>query len=250
MQKLNNPKEARLVKRASGWYIQICDEEAEKKAVKVKTAVGIDFGLKYFIVDTDKNKIEAPRFFRKSEAKLAHQQRYASKKKKRSSAIKKAYRIITRTQEKIANQRKDFLHKISREYANKYDLIAIENLNIKGMIKNKHLSKSISDVSWGIFISILDYKLKMLGHYLIKVNPQYTSQKCSKCGEIVKKSLSVRTHRCFNCGLVMCRDENASINIKNQGLDKAKHEAIPLGKLMTVKAPKRLDREYVSSLNK
>jgi putative transposase len=84
---------------------------------------------------------------------------------------------------------------------------------------------------------MLDYKLKMLGKYLVKINPQYTSQKCSRCGEIVKKSLSVRTHRCFSCGLVMCRDENASINIINKGLDKANGEGIPIENLTTRRTP-------------
>ena len=237
LQKLNNPSSARIVKRASGWYVQIIDEVKELKPKKVKTAVGIDLGLKYFVVDTDKKKIEAPKFFRKTEIKLSHQYRQASKKKKGSNRKKQAYQIVARTQEKISNQRKDFLHKISRYYADKYDLIAIEDLNIKGMIKNKHLSKSISDVSWGIFIKMLDYKTKRLGRYLVKVNPQYTSQKCSGCGEIVQKSLSVRTHICLSCGLVLCRDENASRNIKKLGLDKASGDGIPVGSLMTRRTP-------------
>lgn len=185
------------------------------------------------MVDTDKNKIEPPKFFRKSEMKLSHQYRQASKKKKGSNRKKQAYQIIARTQERIASQRKDFLHKTSRYYANKYDLVAMEDLNIKGMSKNKHLSKSISDVSWGIFANMLSYKLKMLGRYLVKINPQYTTQKCSGCGEIVQKSLSIRTHRCLSCGLIICRDENASLNIINQGLDKANGQGIPIGNLLT-----------------
>ena len=233
LQKLNNPSQGRIVRRASGWYFQVCDEVKELKPKKVKTAVGIDLGLKYFIVDTDKKKIEPPKFFRKSEAKLAHQQRFADKKKRGSKRKQKAYQIIARTQEKIANQRKDFLHKTSRYYANKYDLVAMEDLNVKGMIKNHCLSKSIQDASWGIFANMLDYKLKMLGRYLVKVPPHYTSQKCSGCGEIVKKSLSVRTHICLSCGLVLCRDENASRNIIKLGLDKANGEGIPIGNLLT-----------------
>ena len=237
LQELKNPSQGRIVKRASGWYFQACDELEPVKQVKVKKAVGIDLGLKYFIVDTDKKKIESPKYFRKSEIKLAHQQRQASKKKKRSNRKKKAYNIVARTQEKIANQRRDFLHKTSRYYANKYDLVAMEDLNIKGMVRNHCLSKSIQDASWGTFVNMLDYKLKMLGRYLVKVNPQYTTQKCSKCGEIVKKSLSVRTHICLSCGLVLCRDENASRNIKKLGLGKANGEGIPLGNLMTRRTP-------------
>lgn len=233
LQELKNPSQGRIVKRASGWYFQVCDEIEISKQKKVKNAVGIDLGLKYFLVDTDKKKIETPKFFRKSEVKLSHYYRSASKKKRGSNRKKKAYQIVARTQEKIANQRKDFLHKVSRYYADKYDLVAMEDLNIKGMVRNHHLAKSIQDASWGVFANMLDYKLKMLGRYLVKVPPHYTSQKCSRCGEIVQKSLSVRTHICLSCGLVLCRDENASINIKNLGLDKANGEGIPLGNLMT-----------------
>lgn len=240
LQKLNNPSSARIVRRASGWYVQGCDKVKELKPKRVKIAVGIDLGLKYFVVDTDKNKIEAPKFFRKSEMKLSHQYRQASKKKKGSKRKKQVYQIVARTQEKIARQRKDFLHKTSRYYADKYDLVVMEDLNIAGMIKNKHLSKSISDASWSIFANTLFYKLQMLGRYLVKVPPHYTSQTCSKCGEIIQKSLSIRTHRCLKCGLVLDRDENASINIINQGLDKANGEGIPIGNLLTRRTPQPL----------
>lgn len=238
LQKLNNPTQARIVKRASGWYFQVCDEVEIAEPVKVEKAVGIDLGLKYFIVDTDKKKIEAPKIFRKSEMKLSHQQRQADKKKRGSNKKKKAYQIIARTQEKIANQRKDFLHKTSRYYVNNYDLVAMEDLNIRGMVRNHCLSKSISDASWGTFANMLSYKMKILGKHLVKVAPQYTSQTCSGCGEIVKKSLSVRTHICLSCGLVLCRDENASRNIIKKGLDKANGEGISLENLMTRGTPR------------
>ena len=240
LQKLNNPTQARIVKRASGWYFQVCDEIEIAPPVIVEKAVGIDLGLKYFVVDTDKKKIEAPKMFRKSEMKLAHQQRQTDKKKRGSNKKKKAYKTIARTQEKIASRRKDFLHKTSRYYANNYDLVAMEDLNVKGMIKNRCLSKSIQDASWGTFANMLDYKLKMLGRYLVKVPPHYTSQKCSSCGEIVKKSLSVRTHICLSCGLVLCRDENASRNILEKGEDIANGEGISLENLMTRRTPSAL----------
>lgn len=213
LQKLENPKQARIVKRVSGWYLQVCDEVGIAKPKEVKKTVGIDFGLKYFIADSGGKKVLPPKIFRKTEKKLAIQQRFASKKKRGSKNRSKAFQIVAKTHETIVNQRKDFLHKTSRYYANNYDLVAIEDLNIKGMTRNKHLSKSISDTSWGQFANMLCYKLKMLGGQMVKVNPRYTSQKCSGCGEIVQKSLSVRTHICLNCGLVMDRDENASLNI-------------------------------------
>lgn len=227
LQKLNNPSMGRLVKRASGWYLQITDEIKEAKPKKVvKKAVGVDFGLRYFIVDTNGNKVKPPQYFKKTEKKLAIQQRQLSKKKKGGSNRDKARQIVARTHEKIANQRKDFLHKLSHKYANNYDLVCVEDLNIKGMVKNKHLSKSITDASWGIFINMLSYKLRRLGAYLIKVNPRYTTQKCSQCGELIQKSLSVRTHICTSCGYVADRDENASRNILSLGLGKAIGEGI------------------------
>lgn len=213
LQNLSSPSEARLVKRASGWYLQVTDEVVECPKVEIRKKIGIDLGLKYFIADSEGNKILPLKSFRESEALLTIQQRKASKAKRGSNRKRKAYKIIERTHERIANRRKDFLHKTASRYAKNYDLVAMEDLNIKGMVKNRHLSKSISDASWGIFTNMLDYKMKILGKALVKVDPRFTSQKCSQCGDIVKKSLSVRTHICLSCGLVLDRDENASRNI-------------------------------------
>lgn len=213
LQELNKPSEARIVKRASGWYLQVIDEVLEHPKVEPEKKIGIDLGLRYFVADSEGGKIMPPKSFRKSESLLAIQQRKASKAKKGGQRKVKAYRIVERTHERIANRRRDFLHKTASKYAKNYDLVAIEDLNVKGMIKNRHLSKSISDASWGIFAGMLDYKLKILGKALVKVNPRFTSQKCSQCGEIVRKSLSVRTHICLLCGLILDRDENASRNI-------------------------------------
>ena len=126
---------------------------------------------------------------------------------------------MAKTHEHIANQRKDFLHKLSRKYADKYDMVAVEKLNIKGMLKNHCLALSISDVGWNTFTNMLSYKMQILGKHFIQVAPHYTSQKCSQCGEIVPKSLSVRTHICPECGFVAGRDYNAAINILNIGLE-------------------------------
>lgn len=212
LQALESPKGARIVKRASGWYLQVIDE-VPKKPVENKAEVGIDLGLKYFVADSEGNKVEPPKFFRKSQKKLRIQQRKLKNKTKFSKRWKKQARQIAKTHEHIAHQRKDWLHKLSRQYANNFGKVYAENLNISGLLKNRHLAKSISDASWNIFLNMLDYKLRMLGRTLEFVPAHYTSQKCSSCGELVQKSLSVRTHLCPFCGFTTDRDHNASLNI-------------------------------------
>lgn len=216
LQKLNNPKMARLVKRASGWYLQVIDEVSQQPKENTKE-VGIDMGLKYFVVDSEGNKIESPKFFRKTQKKLRVAQRKLKNKTKFSERWKKQCWQIAKIYEKIVNQRKDWLHKLSRKYANNYGRVYAESLNISGMLKNRHLAKSISDASWKMFLNMLSYKLEMLTGELVYVPAQYTSQKCSNCGELVQKSLSVRTHLCPHCGFVVDRDINAALNILQLG---------------------------------
>ena len=202
----------RIVKRASGWYFQCCVEVKEKKPIKkAKKVVGIDLGIKNFIVDSDKKQVDPPRFFNKLLKEIANKQRSLDKKKKGSKRRQKAIQILTRTHEKIGNQRTDFLHKVSRGYADKYALVAVEKLDVKGMM-DSYFSRYIQDSAWDKFTQLLSYKLKMLGKVYVEVNPSYTTQECNKCGKIVKKSLSIRTHIC-DCGFVVDRDYNAALNI-------------------------------------
>lgn len=232
--KSDNYGTGRIVKRASGFYFQYVVEVPEKKPIKkVKTAIGLDMGLKSFLVDSENNQIRPPKFFRKSQHKLRIQQRKVSKAKKSSNRRKKKIQLLAKIHEHIANQRKDWLHKLSRKYVNKYDLIAVERLNIRGMMKNHHLAKSIQDASWNIFLNMIAYKTKILGRRYIQVNPHFTSQKCSQCGNIVPKSLSVRTHICPVCGFIADRDWNASLNILKIGLTEAFGEDSSLEHLLT-----------------
>lgn len=210
----NNFSMGRIVNRASGWYFQYGTEVKEKKPIKkIKSAIGIDVGLKSFLVDSNGNEEKPPKFFRKSEYKIRKQQRKVSKAVKYSNRRKKKIQLLAKTHEHIANQRKDWLHKLSRKYADKYDMVAVEKLNIKGMVRNYHLAKSIQDSAWDTFSNMLFYKMQILGKVFIQVPPHYTSQKCSKCGVLVPKSLSVRTHICSECGFVGGRDWNAAKNI-------------------------------------
>jgi len=213
------PKLTRLVKRADGYYVQIICEVESVKIKKTNKQVGLDLGLKYFVADSNGNKIKAPKFFRKAQYKLARNQRQLSKKQKGGKNRNKARQIVAKNHLTIQRQRKDWLHKLSYKYANENDVVVVENLNVAGMVRNHHLALSISDASWATFLSMLEYKLQTLSRTLIKVNPAYTSQICSQCGAIVQKSLSQRTHYCPECLYVDDRDVNAGKNILKLGLE-------------------------------
>lgn len=135
------------------------------------------------------------------------------RRKKGSHRKRKAAKNVAKTHLKIDRQRRDHHFKVAKQYAENYHHIAVEDLAIANMVKNHHLSKSILDASWGQFLAILEDKAARAGHQVIRVNPRFTSQKCYQCGEIVQKSLSVRTHVCPFCGFVADRDANAAKNI-------------------------------------
>lgn len=216
------------IKREAGkWYVCITTEK--ENAINKKeiiTSTGIDVGINSFVTLSSGEEINNPRWFRTSEEKLAVRQRKLSKKKRGSNNKKKAKLLVQKANQKIKNQRKDFQHKLSRDLVNKFDLIAFEDLNIKGMIKNHKLSKSIQDVSWGSFIGMIRYKAEEAGAFAIPVNPRNTSQRCSDCGFEVKKTLSERIHHCNSCGLVIGRDHNAAINILKLGLSFVKEQSL------------------------
>lgn len=181
--------------------------------------VGIDMGIKEFCVTSDGEMIASPKTYRKAERRLKQLQRAVSRKKKGGKNRRKAVKLLAKQHEHVANQRKDIAFKTAKYLLDNYDLIAHEDLNIAGMVKNCHLAKSISDAGWGIFFNILESKAKQtLGKQVIAVDPKYTSQKCSKCGEIVPKKLSVRIHKCPHCGLEIDRDWNAAINILHRAV--------------------------------
>ena len=187
------------------WYVNLTSEIQEAEAVEVLKRIGIDVGLKTFAALSDGSMIENPRFFRKSEKRLAKLQRQFSRKKKGSKNRGKAKAKVAKCHAKIANQRRDFLHKASYHIVQNYDFIAVEDLQIKNMVKNNCLSKSISDAGWGTFVTYIEYKSKKFGKVLVKVPPAGTSQTCV-CGEHVQKDLSVRVHECPECGLRGDRD--------------------------------------------
>jgi putative transposase len=227
------------------WYACIsfeADNEMEQKPIQ--NAVGLDMGIKHFLTDSDRKQIENPHYLKEPLKKLKKEQHRLSRKKKKSKNREKLRIKVAKVHEKIINQRNDVLYKLSRYYVNNYNPIAIENLNVKGMVKNHHLAQSISDVAWSTFNQMLSYKAENAGKIVVKVNPRNTTQRCSGCGRIVKKSLAVRTHKCPYCGLVAHRDYNSAIDILKSGLEKIPQglreftpvELGPLRKLETISA--------------
>jgi putative transposase len=198
------------------WYaIFSVDLGRAPRKVVPQTSVGIDVGLTSVISLSNGEQVNPPKFYRNAEKKLAVQQRRLSKKQKYSNNWKMQCKVVSKIHRKVANQRKDFNHKLSRDLVNDYDLVVFEDLKIRNMVKNHHLSKSIHDASWGQLIQMTEYKAEEAGKHVELVNPYNTSQTCSNCGNIVKKGLSARIHTCPHCGLVLDRDVNAAINILN-----------------------------------
>ena len=196
-------------------------EEHHANSPEFMNPIGIDLGLKALITTSDGEQIEPPHFLIKSEKKLKKAQRDLSRKMKGSGKREKAKKRVAIIHRKIARQRDDFAHKISRQLINEHDLIALEDLNIAGMVKNHHMSKSIVDASWNSIIQYTTYKAESAGAVVVLVDPMHTSQKCSKCGNIKDDmKLSDRIYHCGVCGLAMDRDLNAAINIRNMGLTK------------------------------
>lgn len=210
-----------IIKRdAAGkwWAVFAVEIELSRQQTHTGPAVGLDVGLEKFAALSDGSIIENPRHLRKTEERLKRAQRELSRKEKGSRNRERVRRKLAKLHAKVRNQRMDFLHKQSRKLVNTYSLIAVEELNIKGMVNNHHLAKSISDAGWGEFISMLEYKAGEAGTKLVKVNPSGTSQKCSRCGMTVPKELSERVHFCPYCGLTLDRDVNAARNILKRAL--------------------------------
>ncbi|GLV58818.1 transposase [Dictyobacter sp. S3.2.2.5] len=207
-------KRVRLIRRVDGYYVQFC-VQAERQIAHEATGVqvGIDIGLKAYYTDSLGNTIENPRYYRKAEARLKRLQRRLSRKKKGSKNRGKARKLVARAHLKVQRQRQDFARKQANALVSSHDLIAFEHLVIRNMVRNRKLAKSINDAAWGAFLEQVKYYGKLHGIAIIAVAPHGTSQNCSGCGTTVIKTLSMRTHICPSCGLVMDRDENAALNI-------------------------------------
>ncbi len=185
--------------------------------------IGIDLGIKDFATTHDGEKVSKypnPRHLSKYEKKLAVKQRIAARKKKGSNRRKKANKIVARVHEQVSNVRQDYLHKLSRKIVDNNQVVVVENLNVKGMVRNHKLAKVISDTGWGTFVNFLSYKLERRGGKLIEINRWFPSSKlCSNChDQISELPLDVRTWTCPSCGTHHDRDGNAAMNIRAEGI--------------------------------
>jgi putative transposase len=211
---LSQIRRVRLVKRADGYYCQVAvQRERHIEHQPTGTSVGIDVGLKAFYTDSDGASVENPRHLRKAERRLKRLHRRVARKKKGSMNRKKAIKRLAKGHLKVQRQRKDFAAKAASALVKSHDFIAYEDLKIAQLVKNRQLAKSISDASWGLFLSWVRYYGQVQGIPFVAVSPKFTTQDCSGCGCRVKKSLSMRTHICPSCGLVLDRDHNAARNI-------------------------------------
>jgi putative transposase len=196
--------------------LQIAVAPAEKRSVS--SAVGVDLGLKVFAYCSDDVVIPNPRIARRAEKELRRRQRALARCKRGSNRRHKVRARVAKLHRKTADTRNTWLHQQSSALVRRADLIAVEDLKVCNMVCHPTLARSISDASWSRFVSMLHYKAEKAGSYLIRVDPRNTSQKCSGCGELVPKSLAVRTHACSSCRLVIDRDYNASLNILRAGI--------------------------------
>ncbi len=201
------------------YYVSIFTEQTIEELPKTNKNCGIDLGLKDFVITSDGIKFKNNRYTKKYSRELKKAQQHLSRKEKGSNGFEKQKLKVAKIHEKIASCRLDTLHKVSKELVENYDLISIEDLNVKGMIKNHKLSKHIADVSWGNFVNLLNYKCDWYGKELVKVNRFYPSSKtCNSCGWINQNlKLSDRKWTC-KCGEELDRDINASKNILKEGL--------------------------------
>lgn len=208
------PKTAQVIAEPTGFFICIQCENVPSKFVSESQAIGLDMGLSHFCIDSNGNFIANPQHFKKYERKLRVENRRLSRKKKGSNLWQRQVKKLARLHHTISNVRCDFLHKESTKIAKANSVVYMEDLNIKGMSKNKNLAKHILDAGWGMFRKMLEYKTSV-----VRVDPKYTSQTCFECGTVDSKSrLNQSEFVCANCGHISNADINAAKNIKRKGI--------------------------------
>jgi len=201
----------------------LCEVDSDVNQPSGDRILGIDLGLKDFAIVHDGNEVTKhsnPKHLKRHEKNLARKQKKFARKVKGSNSKNKYKKLVAKVHERVSNSRQDFLHKLSRKLVNESQVIVVENLNVKGMVLNRKLSKSISDVGWGMFINFLDYKLKRKEGQLVEIGRFFPSSKtCSCCGHVLNElTLDIREWDCPSCGTHHDRDGNAALNIRNQGI--------------------------------
>ena len=218
---LKQIKRVRVIRRHDGYYAQfLIDYTREESKELTGKQTGLDVGLNHFYTDSDGNKVDNPRFLRTSSRRIQKFQRRLSRTQKGSKNRAKARNRLGRAHLKVSRRRNDWVCKLAQRVIQSNDLVAIENLKVRNMVKNHFLAKSINDAAWYRFREWLEYFGRIYGVPVLAVEPRYTSQNCSNCGEKVVKTLSTRTHKCPDCGYTSDRDENAAINILKSALKK------------------------------
>ena len=212
---LGRIKTCTVRRQAGKWFVCFACEYTPEPLPPSDLTVGIDMGLRTFAALSDGTFVANPKFFRVDEKALAKAARKQDKTSKGSLERRKSNKVLSRIHERIRNRRHNFVHQTARKIVNKFGLIAVEKLNIKGMVRNHCLANSISDAAWGMFLSVTSMKAESAARLFREHNPAFTSQDCHQCGHRAKKKLSDRWHSCPICGASLDRDTNAAINILN-----------------------------------
>jgi putative transposase len=212
------PKTVTISREADGWYVCFsCADVPVQPLPTTGQETGIDLGIEAFATLADGMRIFSPGWYRKAERALKTAQRRVSRRKKGSNRRRKAIVLLAKAHQTVRRQREDFHHKTALTLVRHYDTIYREDLQTANMLKNHHLAKSIQDAGWSQFLGILAFKAVYAGKRAVAVPPAYTSQRCSGCGVVVQKGLSVRWHACPDCGTSLHRDHNAARNIERAG---------------------------------
>jgi putative transposase len=212
------PKTVTISQEADGWYVCFsCADVPVQPLPTTGLETGIDLGIEAFATLSNGTRIFSPGWYRKAERALKTAQRRVSRRKKGSNRRRKAVTLLAKAHQKVRRQRQNFHHKEALQLVRTSDVIYHEDLQTANMVRNHHLAKSISDAGWAAFLSILTYKAACASRRVVGVNPAFTSQRCSGCGILVAKGLSVRWHACPDCGTSLHRDDNAAKNIERAG---------------------------------
>jgi putative transposase len=212
------PKTVTISKEADGWYVAIsCAEVPVQPLPPTGQETGIDLGIEAFATLSDGARILTPGYYCRAERYLAKCQQRIAKRKRGSARRRKAVVRLAKAHQKVRRQRQDFHHKTALQLVRSNDVMYHEDLQVRNMVQNHHLAKSIQDAGWTTFLAILAYKAACAGRQVVAVNPAFTSQICSGCGVLVQKGLSIRWHSCLDCGTELHRDHNAAKNIKWRG---------------------------------